>query len=482
MRNRLAIPRLVPLIAALFSSPLLAWNAQAADLLQIYSQALANDAVYASARSAQVAGQEKAVQGRASLLPGIGLGGSYTRNSSDASGSADYSANSYRLSLTQPLFNLGNWESYQQSKLAVVLADTQFAQAQQDLIVRVSQAYFDVLTAQDTLLFLQQQQAFISEQLASAKRNFEVGTATITDTNEAQARFDLSVAQQIAAQSDLEVKRAALQQIVGDAPAELAPLRPGVKLSAPEPAQLNLWVTSAENQNYEVLRQQLALEIAKREIKRNRAGHYPTVDLIASRSHSNSNQSSAAEPERRHREFEFDWRAMVDPAVFRLCGRQQGARSDRAGRQGAQRPAVYATDFGAGGTAGIRRRQQRSGASARAGSGRSVQPVGAGIEQARLPGRRAHQHRCAERRAATVFHPARPGEGALRHGDERLAPESGSRLIAGRGPGAGQPVAGAGCLLSIRRTAPRVIGPRYALRGTGVRLIEPDRPAYLTLP
>ena len=296
MRNRLAIPRLAPLIAALLSSPLLAWNAQAADLLQIYSQALANDAVYASARSAQVAGQEKAVQGRASLLPGIGLGGNYTRNSSDASGSADYSASSYRLSLTQPLFNLGNWESYQQSKLAVVLADTQFAQAQQDLIVRVSQAYFDVLTAQDTLLFLQQQQAFISEQLASAKRNFEVGTATITDTNEAQARFDLSVAQQIAAQSDLEVKRAALQQIVGDAPAELAPLRPGVKLSAPEPAQLNLWVTSAENQNYEVLRQQLALEIAKREIKRNRAGHYPTVDLIASRTHSNSNQSSVLTP------------------------------------------------------------------------------------------------------------------------------------------------------------------------------------------
>jgi len=292
MRNRLT----APLIAALFSGLLLAPHGQAADLLQIYSQALANDAVYASARSAQLAGQEKSVQGRAALLPGIALGGSYSRNNSDTSGSADYSANSYRLSLSQPLFNLGSWETYQQSKLAVVLADTQFEQARQDLIVRVSQAYFDVLAAQDTLAFLQQQQAFISQQLASAKRNFEVGTATITDTNEAQARFDLGVAQQIAAQSDLEVKRAALQQIVGDAPAELAPLRKGVKLSAPEPSQLNLWVASAENQNYEVLRQQLALEIAKREIKRSRAGHYPTVDLVASRSHSNSGQSSILSP------------------------------------------------------------------------------------------------------------------------------------------------------------------------------------------
>lgn len=286
---------IAPLIATLVSGPLLAWNAQAADLMQVYSQALANDAVYASARSAQTAGQERSVQGRAALLPGIGLGGSYSRNNSDSAlASADYSSSSYRLSLAQPLFNLGNWEAYQQSKLAVVLADTQFAQAQQDLIVRVSQAYFDVLTAQDTLAFLHQQQQFISEQLASAKRNFEVGTATITDTNEAQARFDLGVAQEIAARSDLDIKRAALQQIVGDAPAELARLRAGVTLAVPEPAQVDLWVASAENQNYEVLRQQLTLEIAKREIKRSRAGHYPTVDLIASRTHNSSNAASSA--------------------------------------------------------------------------------------------------------------------------------------------------------------------------------------------
>ncbi len=287
MRNRF--------IAPLITGALLVWNAQAADLLQVYRQALANDAVYASARSAQVAGQEKVAQGRAGLLPGIALSGSYSRINQDMpQGTPDYSSNSYRLALAQPLFTLGSWETYQQSKLAVALADTQFAQAQQDLIVRVSQAYFDVLTAQDALIFIRQQQAFISEQLASAKRNFEVGTATITDTNEAQARADLAVAQEIAALNDLEAKRAALQQIVGEAPAELAPLRPGVKLTAPEPARIDLWVSSAENQNYEVLRQQLTLEIAKREIKRSRAGHYPTVDLVASRSHSNSGLANSA--------------------------------------------------------------------------------------------------------------------------------------------------------------------------------------------
>lgn len=290
-QHRTRTSLIAPLIAALFSGSLPASNAHGADLLQVYSQALANDAVYASARSAQTAGQEKAVQGRAGLLPGLGLGGSYDRISANSiQGNADYTSNTYQLALSQPLVNLGNWEAYQQSKLTVTLADTQFAQARQDLIVRVSQAYFDVLAAQDALVFLQQQQAFISEQLASAKRNFEVGTATITDTNEAQARFDLGVAQQIAAQSDLEVKHAALQQIIGEAPARLSQLRAGVKLSVPEPAQVGPWVASAERQNYEVQRQQLVLEIAKREIRRNRAGHYPTVDLVASRSH--SNQSS----------------------------------------------------------------------------------------------------------------------------------------------------------------------------------------------
>ncbi len=291
MRHRFT----VPLIAALATATLCAGPAQGADLMQIYRQALVNDSVYASARAAQVAGQEREVQGRATLLPAVGLGGSYTRNNSDTgAGTLDYSSNGYRLSLTQPLFNLGSWETYQQGKLATALADTQFAQAQQDLIVRVAQAYFDLLAAQDTLIFLQQQQQFISEQLASAKRNFEVGTATITDTNEAQARFDLGIAQEIAARNDLEVKRAALQQIVGEAPAKLAPLRPGVKLTAPEPAQIDLWVASAENQNYEVLRQQLTLEIARREIKRSRAGHAPTVDLVASRSHSNSGIGNSA--------------------------------------------------------------------------------------------------------------------------------------------------------------------------------------------
>ncbi|MFT5588738.1 MAG: outer membrane protein [Bradyrhizobium sp.] len=280
---------IVPLLAcALLSAPV-----QATDLLQVYRDALINDAVITSARAVREAGQERSVQGRAGLLPVLGIGGSYNKVNAEAgTRSIDYNANTYALTLTQPLLRMANWEIYQQGKLSVAISDAVYAQAQQDLIARVAQAYFDVLAAQDSLAFLKAQENAISEQLASAKRNFEVGTATITDSNEAQARYDLAIAQQIAAQNDLDVKTAALQQLIGKPAGTLATLRPGLKLSAPEPAQIEPWVSRAEQENFGVIGQQLALDIARRDISRNRAGHLPTLDLIASRG--TTNQSSAS--------------------------------------------------------------------------------------------------------------------------------------------------------------------------------------------
>lgn len=278
-------PLLFTSFATLLAGTVMSFNVHAMDILQVYREALANDAQYASARASLAAGQETSVQTRAGLLPTIGLGGSRTRSDPDAFDDS-FTTNRYALSLSQPLFNMASWETYKQGKLSVAISEAQFAQARQDLIVRVSQAYFDVLTAQDALASVQAQKAAITEQLASAKRNFEVGTATITDTHEAQARYDLAVAQEFAAQNELEIRRATLRQIIGKPAGELAPLRPGVTLTPPEPAQADVWVQSAEQHNYGVVSQQLALEIAEQEIKRNRAGHYPTVNLEASRSHS----------------------------------------------------------------------------------------------------------------------------------------------------------------------------------------------------
>jgi len=285
-----------PTLAVLIASALFSMNAQAADLIQVYQQAMANDATYASARASLAAGKERVPQGRAALLPTVSFDGSVVRNDFDNSpwnegaigsngpvvgGSANYTTTTNTLTLQQPLFRWANWQTYQQSKLQQAISEAQFAQAQQDLITRVAQAYFDVLAAEDTLELSRAQKTATTEQLASAKRNFEVGTQTITDTHEAQAAYDLVVAQEFAAINDLENKRSILQAIIGTAPGTLSPLKPGVQLSAPEPAQIEPWVSAAESQNYGVVSSELSYESAKRDIQKSRAGHYPTLDLIA---------------------------------------------------------------------------------------------------------------------------------------------------------------------------------------------------------
>ena len=270
-------------LAVLIASALLSLDATALDLMGAYRDAQAYDSQFASARAAREANTEKSVQGRAGLLPTVNLTGSANKvtGESTINPNINYTANVYQLQLRQPIYNRANAELYEQSKLQVAVSEVQFDQAKSDLMIRVAQAYFDVLAAQDTIGFIQAQRVAIAEQLASAKRNFEVGTATITDTHEAQARFDLSNAQEIAAINDLEVKRNAFAQITGKLPPSLSGLKPGLKLSPPEPATMDPWVQTAESGNFAVVVQGLLAEIAKLDITRNRAGHLPTVDAVA---------------------------------------------------------------------------------------------------------------------------------------------------------------------------------------------------------
>lgn len=294
------------LLASLVAGALMSLDAQAADLLQIYKMALTNDPVYASARASMVAGEEKITQGRSGLLPNISINGSYTTQGlvydpsmpsiNNPNVSTHYPVETYTAQLTQPLFRMINWEQYQIGILSAASTEAQFSQAQEDLMLRVAQAYFDVLTSQDALASIQANKVAITEQLASAKRNFEVGTTTITDTNEAQSRYDLAVAQELAAQNDLEIKRTALEQIIGKPPGDLATLRAGVKLTLPDPAKMDKWVDSSENENFNVVGQQIGVEIAQRTIKMNRAGHYPTADIIAQRTHTNQGGNNILYP------------------------------------------------------------------------------------------------------------------------------------------------------------------------------------------
>lgn len=272
--------------------------AQAADLLETFHAAQANDPVFAAARAAQQAGQEKLPQGRSLLLPSVSLNANTTYNDQNVQYGAAlqsvppafavifpsesrFNSHSYGVSLVQPLFRVQNWMAYSESELQAAQAGMQFKIAEQDLILRVAQAYFDVLIAQDSVGLAEAQKTAISEQLEQAKRNFEVGSATITDTLEAQARFDLTGSQQIAAQNDLEVKRSALQQLINATPKDLKPLGKEFKPESPQPADMGKWLDAAQQTNMQLAIAQANDQIAEKEVARNRGGHYPTVDIMA---------------------------------------------------------------------------------------------------------------------------------------------------------------------------------------------------------
>ena len=264
--------------------------AHAEDLMQVYREAQRYDAVYAAARHTVDAGRERLPQGRALLLPTLNLSANAQRVRTEVesrdplllpSFTRTPDSAGYTLTFTQPLFRYQNWLQYEQAGHQVRQAEATFGQAYQDLIIRVAQAYFDVLGANDTLILVRAQKEATAEQLAQAKRNFEVGTATITDTHEAQARFDLIGAQEIAALNDLESKRRALQLVTGKEPAELKPLRTDIKLTPPNPPDMQAWVDLAEKHAYPVQIAEATAEVASLEAKRNTAAHLPTLDFVA---------------------------------------------------------------------------------------------------------------------------------------------------------------------------------------------------------
>ncbi len=274
-----------------------AFSAGATDLLETYHAAQGQDAVFAGARATQRAGQEKLAQGRSLLMPSVNLTANSTFNNSaiqyrgvsPSPGENRYNSHGYAVNLTQPLFRQQSWQAYSGAELQVAQTEAQFKNAGQELILRVTQAYFDVLMAQDSVRLTLAQKSAIAEQLEQAKRNFEVGSATITDTYEAQARYDLVSAQEIAAQSNLEIKMNSLQQLINAKPGQLQQRGQQFKPEAPQPPDIDKWVEEAQQNNLQLAVARAAAELAEKEVVRNRGGHYPTLDLVANYSKNSAN-------------------------------------------------------------------------------------------------------------------------------------------------------------------------------------------------
>ncbi|WP_219219484.1 TolC family outer membrane protein [Variovorax boronicumulans] len=279
------VTRLLPLAAALAAA--LALPAHGQSLLSLYEAARDYDATYQGARAQFDANLARAAQAKAGILPQVGVQAGVQRNQFDidvisgappGSGERNFNTQSAAISATQPLYRPAAWAAYEQGKRQAEIAQTVLTTAEQDLIVRVSQGYFDVLAAQDTLALVRAQKAAVAEQLAFAQRNFEVGTSTITDSREAQARYDLVVAQEIAAENDLQVRRIALDQLVGRTGSAPTPLATPVVLPGPVPADMNAWVTQAEDVHPAIRQAQLGLDVAGLEVQKAQAGHKPTID------------------------------------------------------------------------------------------------------------------------------------------------------------------------------------------------------------
>ena len=285
---------LLPLLVALGTG--FAGVAQAQSLVELFNAAKGYDASYQSAKSQAEATLAKGEQARAGVLPTVGLGAGVNQSSQDSSLSSlngkSFGSQSATLSASHPLYRPGNWASYEQGKKSVEVAKFQLLAAEQDLIVRTSQAYFDVLAATDSLTFVRSQKAAVAEQLASAKRNFEVGTSTIVDTRDAQARYDLTVAQELAAENDLRVKSLALDQLVGKSNTAPKPLQAPVLLGDVQPADVNQWVQQSEALNPAIKQTEIALEVAKLETQKAESSQKPTLDLNGSYNVANNNGNS----------------------------------------------------------------------------------------------------------------------------------------------------------------------------------------------
>ena len=276
--------RWLPLAVAALALTSLPGLASAQSLQELYEAARGFDGTYLAAKALAQSAEYRAAQVEALARPSAAVTAGVNGSRSDPpklTADTTHGA-SATLSGRYPLFNRANGLTIEQARKGLVTAQADLDSAEQDLVVRVAQAYFDVLAAQDALATTRAGKAATAEQLASAKRNFEVGTATITDTREAQARFDLGTFQELAAENDLRSKRIALDTLVGRTGVEPRPLLVPVVLPAPQPASAEAWVTQADQQHPTVRRARVGLEVAQLETGKARAAELPTVDAVAS--------------------------------------------------------------------------------------------------------------------------------------------------------------------------------------------------------
>jgi len=276
--------------SALVLGLLLPLTALAENLADVLKLSLENDPEYQAAEAGNRAAREAKPQALAQLLPNLSLSGNTQMNygtvneaSSPSFQDSDFNSHGYTLSLSQPIFRYDRFVQYGQAKTQVEQANAQLEFDLQQLIIRTSEAYFNVLRAIDQLVFTQTTRKAFDQQLNQAQQRFEVGLIAITDVEEAKAGFDTATTAVIQAKNDLENAEEELRDLIGVYVQTVAPVRDQIPLVPPTPNSIDEWTDTALTQNRQLAAAQYAAEIARKEIRRTQSGHMPTVDLVAAR-------------------------------------------------------------------------------------------------------------------------------------------------------------------------------------------------------
>lgn len=267
----------------------LATPAQAINLIEVYEQAVTNDATFQAAGAANRAAQEATPQARADLLPSVT--GSVSAEGNEAlvrqrnnitfgSGRSNFNSHNYNFQLVQPIYRRDRWIALDQAEVQVDQADAAFAFERQALMLRSAERYFDVLRAADTLTFAIAEQEAFGQQLEQSQQRFEVGLIAITDVEEAKAGFDLARAQVILAENALDNSREALREVTGIYHELVSALGSAVPLEMPVPNDIDRWTETALTQNLELVGQRYQADNARMEIQRQESNHVPTLDLV----------------------------------------------------------------------------------------------------------------------------------------------------------------------------------------------------------
>lgn len=269
---------------AIAISLLLNLHVQAENLHDVYKTAANNDPTYLAAYSEYQAILESKNQRMAPLLPSLNLSGQYENVSQEYSdaGNFDFEEYSYNLNLNQAIFRYDYWVALRQANILVAQAEANFSNARQVLILRVAERYFEVLAAGDNLTFAKSEKEAIGEQLNQTKQRFEVGLTAITDVHEAQARYDQAVAQNIQAENLLANTKENLREVTGQYYEHLSVLLEESPLVTPKPENIDAWLDIAKERSLSLIAAEKEMQIAREDVSRNRAGHYPTLDLVAS--------------------------------------------------------------------------------------------------------------------------------------------------------------------------------------------------------